>query len=211
MLQSARNWMRTHPALGCLLISSIALFLLIGSGIAFCVGNPQYYHAKYQRPPNRSVPSQGPFEYETETQTEPHTCGFHACSTIYRAYLLDPEEKKLRFRLGTDKQGTNFDPESLGTLHPDIVRVLAQDGFETNVLLQPAADDAKEIKAHLDSRHPVLAMIRVKGLHWVAIEGGYGEIGFVHDSLKQRNERIEIIPYVKEHVLSAILVKPQPQ
>lgn len=197
--------------------------MLILTGAAFCVGGPNYYFGKYAHSPQqhsrfgdgkymppdtRSHPSLIPHFTSAEVQTEPHTCGFHACSTIYKAYDLDPTEKQLRFRLGTDKRGTNFDPESLGTIHPDIVRVLTQDGFQTNVLWQPASDNGEAIKQHLTTGHPVLAMIRVKGLHWIVLASNDQGKTNIYDSLKPEVEQVDTTAFVQERVLSAILVNP---
>lgn len=206
--------------------TGFVIAILIITGAAFCVGGPNYYFGKYSHAPRKqqpfgdgklmpsettTKPSHTPHFTTAEVQTESHTCGFNACSTIYNAYGLNPAEKQLRFRLGTDKRGTNFDPESLGTIHPDIVRVLTQDGFETNVLWQPATDDGEAIQSHLASGHPVLAMIRVKGLHWIVLTGNENGKTHIYDSLKQEVEKVDIATFVKERVLSAILVKPSPR
>lgn len=194
---------------GCILVG-----LALGS---FCIGSPLYYADKYQGAPTATAPAAIPATFTPEKQTEAHTCGFHALSTVYRAYGLEPEAMRLRFRLGTDKRGTNFDPESLGTLHPDMLRVLAQDGFGADLVLDPKSPASIErIAAHVRDGHAAVVLVRATGLHWIVLaptvdETGAGEgetMTLVVDSLVEGPMPTPVAGIVSERVLSAILIRP---
>lgn len=202
-------WKRTIVV--CVVFAVIALAL--GS---FCIGSPLYYSDKYRGPPVAYAPLEYPGAFAPERQIEAHTCGFHAISSVYRAYGLDPEASRLRFRLGTDKRASNFDPESLGTLHPDMLRVLDQDGFDASVVFEPKSESSLDrITAHLMSGHPVLVLVRAPGLHWIVLappreRGDDSEpMMLVVDSLQSETSVEPLRAFVAERVLSAVLVKPE--
>ncbi|MCC6971602.1 MAG: hypothetical protein IT434_15430 [Phycisphaerales bacterium] len=182
---------------------------------SFCIGSPVYYVDKYQGAPAVTKPTALPAAFTPEKQTESHTCGFHALSTVYRAYGLEPEAMRLRFRLGTDKRATNFDSESLGTLHPDMLRVLAQDGFTADLVLDPKSPESIErFGAHVRSGHPAVVLVRVTGLHWIVLapalnESGEGEtMTLVVDSLVESPTEAPLNGVISGRVLSAILISP---
>lgn len=103
-------------------------------------------------------------------QFESHTCGFLALSSAYRVYGLSPEDKNIRFRLGVDRLANPFDDTTQGTLHPDLFRVLAQDGFAFRTI-DPSADRAESgITDHLNNDDLLLLLIQRRenrALHWV--------------------------------------------
>ena len=151
----------------------LVLLVLVLTVPAFCVGGPFYYGSKYSRV-GAPRPARVAQPLKPEVQTEPHTCGFHALSSIYRAYGLDPAVLKLRFRLGTDKPLTNFMADSTGTIPADIARVIKQDGF-TFTELDPADIQSRALlSAHLRAGQTALALTHkdslTTGLHWIAIE-----------------------------------------
>ena len=199
------NWRRLAVRL-----SVLAIILLVIGCIAFCIGTPVYYHDKLEAPGVRVASDAIPGAWAPERQSEPHTCGFHAMWSLYRAYGVSPDHANLRFRLGTDMRATNFDPDSLGTIHPDMLRVLSQDGFVTSVLAVVSPDDNPRIRTHLEAGHPVLALIRVTGLHWVVLTGVEGEDVVICDSLQPELCREPLKAYVSERLLSGILVRPAP-
>lgn len=198
---------------------SIRLLVLLGvgvlvvvmgvAGVAFCMGGPAYYNAKYSSVPPGVTPSDKPVTFAAEVQTEGHTCGLHSVRTIYRAYGIDPDARDLRFRLGTDKPGHNFDPESLGTIHPDIARVMRQDGFEVRVILPHREGDVVAMRQHLAAGFPVLTLVRVKGLHWIVLAEEQDGKSRVFDSLKEDVEEVDSAEFIRTRVISAILVKPK--
>ena len=81
-----------------------------------------------------------PLALLAEMQTEGSTCGLHALSSVYRAHGLNGEVFRLRARLGIDIPALPFLEHTTGTLQPDLLRVLAQDGFR-GTLLKPALPD----------------------------------------------------------------------
>lgn len=113
-----------------------------------------------------------------ETQAEPHTCGLHAMRSLYAAYGLDPDRFELRFRLGTDQPAVRADEQSTGTLHPDLYRVLTQDGFEADPVDLDDAGAVSSIVSHLDAGQLALLVVYRGTYHWVLAAGG-GEPGRV--------------------------------
>ena len=140
-------------------------------------------------------------------QLEDHTCGFLALSAAYTVYGLSPEAKNLRYRLGVDTAAHPFDATSTGTLHPDLLRVLVQDGF-SYALIDPGDDSASDLlTAHLGSANLALVLIKRRetgGLHWVLADGETdGKIRIV-DSLAERVYEENIRAYLRESVLSIV-------
>ncbi|QYK46969.1 MAG: hypothetical protein KF838_09250 [Phycisphaeraceae bacterium] len=196
-----------------LFVAVAAIAVAIGS---FCVGSPRYYSDKYSASPVAYAPLEYPGTFAPEKQVEPHTCGFHAISSVYRAYGLDPGTNRLRFRLGTDKRATNFDPESLGTLHPDMLRVLGQDGFDASVVLQPKSPESlQRLVSHIQRGHPAVALVRAPGLHWIVLapprehETDAEPTTLIVDSLQAEATTEVLRAFVTERVLSAVLIKPE--
>lgn len=162
--------------------------------------------------PERRIADPVPIE-----QTELHTCGFLSLSAAYVAYGLSPEEKNLRFRLGVDTKAHPFDDESTGTLHPDLYRVLAQDGFAIEAIDPDADDAAARLTAHLQPEGLALLLIKRRqtgGLHWVvadkAIAGSDGAWTHLRivDSLASFPYREPIDDFLAHHVLSIIAIRP---
>ncbi|MCL4741665.1 MAG: hypothetical protein KJZ54_05610 [Phycisphaerales bacterium] len=192
-----------------LIVLAIAGALPVLVLLGFCVGSPGYYSAKYSAAPGLSPPSREPSSIVPEGQTEPHTCGLHSLRSIYRAYGVDPDIARLRFRLGVDKPATNFDPESLGAIHPDIVRVARQDGFDAAIVPTGGPEALPIIRAHLESGHPALALVRANSLHWLVLAALDGDGVIIADSLAEQPYREPLDTYVRDRVLSAILLRPR--
>lgn len=187
--------------------ASLGLFILLLVG--FCVGSPQYYMDKYSSAPAIGILSPVPGEFVPEEQVEPHTCGLHSLRSIYRAYELDPDAANLRFRLGTDKRLTNFDAESVGTIHPDILRVLGQDGFGATLASAMHDGSRQVIREHLERGCPVMALVQVGTLHWLVLSTMKDEANVVIvDSLEPEPYVEPLDEYLDERVLSAILISP---
>jgi hypothetical protein len=146
-----------------------------------------------------------------ERQTEPHTCGLHALNSLYRAYGLDPGERRLRFRLGTDKPFTNFVADSTGTVHPDMLRVLHQDGFETDLVDPSSSTASDELAAHLDAGHYAVALSKPAGFHWVLLTGRSRDDATVCDSLSDAPYDVPLEGYVRGRLYSIVLVSPAPR
>ncbi|MEM9345609.1 MAG: hypothetical protein AAGB26_03215 [Planctomycetota bacterium] len=143
-----------------------------------------------------------------ETQTEPHTCGLHAMRSMYAAYGLDPAVFRLRFRLGTDQPATQLDSESTGTLHPDLYRVLAQDGFIAEPMDLEVDNAGRELLQHIERSQLALVLVYRNTYHWVLVgPSGTRNACVVYDSLK--NEPVDTaIDALLDDALSITLVRP---
>lgn len=186
------------------------LFLAVIAAL-FLAGGPRYYSAKYARVEGIEVSHRGRSSITAERQVEPHTCGLHSVRAIYTAYGIDPDAADLRFRLGTDTKALNLDKGSVGTIHPDILRVLGQDGFETDLIMSRSDGGAARMREHLEQGDPVLAMVRAGsagdgGLHWVVIDRVEGGEVVVADSLVEAMRIEPADVFLRDRVLSAILV-----
>jgi ABC-type bacteriocin/lantibiotic exporter with double-glycine peptidase domain len=146
-----------------------------------------------------------------EKQTEHHTCGLHAISSVYRSYGLDPKERRLRQRLGIDNPSLAYDSTTTGCLHPDIYRVIAQDGFDFKCLNLADSTSKELLKKHLDQKFYALALIKRREnghLHWVVISGRSGNSILICDSLKPELYPEDIDDYWDKCLLSVILLQP---
>lgn len=200
------RWAKGIVAVGIVVIVPVGL-------LAFCVGSPAYYSAKYASA-GPSVPTALPMPLVPERQIEAHTCGWHAIRSIYRAYGIDPDVQRLRFRLGTDKPFTNFVPDSTGTIHPDILRVMGQDRFEIEMVNPSSATAAEQIRAHLALGHVALTLIDAPGLHWIVLErsserGQRQDTAMVCDSLSDTNYPASVTELCTHRAVSVLLVKPR--
>ncbi|MBC8008781.1 MAG: hypothetical protein H7067_01630 [Burkholderiales bacterium] len=140
-------------------------------------------------------------------QTEKHTCGLLALSSIYRSYGISPDERRLRARLGVDRPSILFDTSSTGCIQPDIYRVLGQDGFTyVNIPVNDASTTVK-LQSHLSAGNPALALIRRRetgNLHWLVLSGLTGGQVTLYDSL-QHDPYAESWPALQRECLIEIL------
>jgi hypothetical protein len=204
--RSARRLFRRKRVL--VLAVSLTGAVVVLAAITFCQGGPRYYNRKYGTAPQRQPLSARPGHFTLESQTEPHTCGFHSVSTVYRAFGIDPLLADLRYRLGTDRQAHIFDTTTLGTIHPDLLRVMKQDGFDCELLLSPA-DDVAKVQSHLAAGFSVIILSKPKGLHWtVLVPGETSDEAVIYDSLQPQPIRVDMKTYVQSSAISAILVRP---
>jgi len=149
-----------------LLVFSIPIILFAPGCLGRMVGG------KYGGVEVGNGPSATPDRPVRVEQTLPHTCGLRAMEAAYTAYGLDPEAMDLRYRLGTDFAALPVDPESTGTLHPDILRVLAQDGFATTIVDLEADDATQQLTDHLANGQLALAVVYRSTYHWVLLAPG---------------------------------------
>jgi hypothetical protein len=192
------------------LAGTIAVPVLICAGVlTFCVGPAGYYNRKYAPAPGPVTLADHPGPILPEVQTEPHTCGFHSLSAVYRAYGLEPASLNLRFRLGTDARLNLLAPESTGTVHPDILRVLEQDGFAPRVV-NPLDLDAA-LAHHLDSGHPALVLTKVNSWHWVVAASRRDGRLLICDSLRPQPYEVDEAGYLRDSVFGLILIRPRGQ
>jgi hypothetical protein len=197
------NWIRL------LVWSGLGLFVLLCIPALFIAGPARYYSAKFGDAPHSQRPTAVPAALVPETQTEPHTCGFHALSSVYRAYGVDPNRADLRFRLGTDVPLVNVDPSTAGTVHPDMLRVLKQDRFVPTVIHPGSDDAAARITGHLDSGQVAIALVTATGLHWVAFEGVPERSGvmLICDSLTPEKSEAAVDEFLRDRAHSVVLIR----
>lgn len=197
------------------LLRAFAL-LLIGSPFLFmlflaCAGpysGPDYAD-KLAPPDSLASPLPTPRPLRIHAQHEGHTCGFHAVESLYEAYGLDADELHARFRLGTDVPALPGNDEWLGTLHPDLYRVLTQDGFAI-VEVNPTLDIAAVALSQHLAEHCALALVRLPGggLHWIALDASDGGGVRVIDSLRDEPLVESGEAFLEREVLSLLLVRP---
>ncbi|MFK7789875.1 MAG: hypothetical protein AB8C95_10350 [Phycisphaeraceae bacterium] len=143
-----------------------------------------------------------------EVQTEPHTCGLHAMRSMYSAYGLNADQYDLRFRLGTDQPAMRVDSETTGTLHPDLYRVLAQDGFTIDLLDLDADIASTALQNHLAWQQLSLALVYRSTYHWVLIGPSESpDKCVIYDSLHAEPIVKSIDTFLQE-ALSITLVQP---
>ncbi|NUM54592.1 MAG: hypothetical protein HUU46_13180 [Candidatus Hydrogenedentes bacterium] len=150
-------------------------------------------------------------EVAPEVQLESHTCGLHTLRTIYSAFGLNPDLENLRFRLGVDRTANPLDPESIGTLQPDILRVLVQDGFSYERVYLSIPDAADEITSSMKDNKMAAALIRRRqngNLHWVALRYESDSSVRVLDSLEKEPYVEPAQAFVDDCLLSCIVVSP---
>lgn len=190
----------------------VVLFLLVLLAVSACMLLPdfagQYKAGKYEPVETAPKPSSVASTPNAEIQTEPHTCGLHAMRSMYVAYGLNPDAFDLRFRLGTDEPAMRADKESTGTLHPDLYRVLAQDGFAVDPLDLDTAVASSALQNHLAWDQLALVVVYRSTYHWVLAGPGddAGEV-VVYDSLLAEPVRVSIDALI-EDALSITLVEP---
>ena len=156
-------------------------------------------------------PTASPKDYALEEQSEGFTCGVHALSTVYKAYGLDPETERIRWRLGVDTKAIAWMGDSTGALHPDMWMVLVQDFFEIETLDLDSRYAWSSLHGSLDRGHPVVLLIKRRengNLHWVvatrALDGNKIEI---YDSLFDE-PYAETPDFLTDHIITAMLVTP---
>jgi len=152
-----------------------------------------------------------------ETQTEPHTCGMHTLRSAYRAYGLSPDDFDLRFRLGVDVAAVPGDKTSTGTLPPDMLRVIAQDGFGYEIARSAiydgqAAEHANELRRlreHLNRGHVALMLVELPGggLHWVGADRLAGGKFCIADSLGEMTGQRDSAALLAD-TLSIVKIRP---
>jgi hypothetical protein len=158
-----------------------------------------------------AAPRRADVAAEPDLQLESHTCGLHSLSAAYRVYGLSPVEENLRERLGVDTLANPLDATSKGTLHPDLLRVLVQDGFACTFIDPEDADAGAALTAHLVSGDAALLLIARREnahLHWVmSDECTEGRLRIV-DSLAPAAYREPLEKFLSSSVLSILTLHP---
>lgn len=191
----------------------VVAVLLVVSVLSACMFLPDYprlYKSGKYDPVEETAPK--PARVATtpkaEKQTEPHTCGWHAMRSMYAAYGLDGRQFDLRFRLGTDEPAMRADKDSTGTLHPDLYRVLAQDGFAAEPMDLDGASPEDRLDTHLMRGQLALVVVYRSTYHWVLVGPSETEDAcVVYDSLVDGPVALALDALVDD-ALSITLVRP---
>lgn len=140
--------------------------------VVYAIANIDFYHAKYSGPLAPDRPVAFPSPATATLQTLDHTCGYRSLEAVYNAYGLSPERTNLRFRLGVDQPAIPPFTSTRGTLHPDMFRVLAQDGFEYRTLDPQDPATRFVLSDHLVDDIALALIVREQtgGLHWIVID-----------------------------------------
>lgn len=156
-------------------------------------------------------PSAMPATYTLEEQTEGFTCGVHALSTVYKAYGLDPEAERIRWRLGVDTKAVAWMGDSTGALHPDMWMVLAQDYFAVQELADYNPPGWDAMRVSLNAGHPIVLLIKRRengNLHWVVATQALPDDKIeIYDSLFDE-PYAETRDFLYNHIVTAIFVQP---
>lgn len=183
-------------AAACILLGLVLVSWAIPSGKFAAVGPaPTISLAHLDMPPERQV--------------EPHTCGFHALSWVYRSHGVSPDARALRTRLGVDAVSLVYDRSSTGTLHPDMYRVMDQDGFLATAMRVGDADHLRRFRHHLACGHSALGLIVQPDsgiMHWVVLNRLEGDSVTVVDSMKPEPHTVSLDEWWRQRLISAVMV-----
>lgn len=199
--RTRRRVLRTLAVLLCVLTLPVILF---APGCLTRMAGGKYGGVAIDTGPNPTA--KRPVRVE---QSLPHTCGLRAMEAAYFAYGLDPDALNIRYRLGTDYAAVPTDPTSTGTLHPDLLRVLAQDGFTTTVLDLDQPDALQQLADHLGRDQLALTVVYRSTYHWMVLaDDGPGRV-WVVDSLSAEGTSHGIDGFIEDQALSIILIAPR--
>jgi len=206
---SRRAGCRKPAKYGCLGLGGVLLVLMLIAVVEVSINGSAKYRAVAVTAQRQE---QEVREAKARLQLENHTCGYLALAAIYEAFGLSERKADLRFRLGVNEPATPVsDTTSQGTLHPDILRVAAQDGLSITLLSPDDRQCIERMTNHLDRGLPVMTLIsrRENGrLHWVVFSRHEQGKVKVADSLRPEDPYLEPLePFVREHVLSLLLVE----
>lgn len=165
----------------------------------------------YGPAPDPIPPAAKPAPLVPKVQTDDFSCGFLALAAIYESYGINPRVARLRARLGTDVPAIAFVQDSTGTLQPDLLRVLKQDGFRVEIADAKSAEGIRSIREHLEGGQYALALTTTDpegGLHWIALAGFENGEVVIGDSLQRGLQREDFINFAAGPFQRAILLNP---
>jgi len=202
------------PARGVRIALRVALALFVTAALAIALGAwvvSSRITRKSSIPHPAGLPNRTGDAADPILQLESHTCGLLALSAAYRSYGLSPEAEQLRERLGVDVPASPLDETSTGTLHPDLLRVLTQDGFFWEcVPLENPPDAARRLEAHLRDGNVALVLIARRetgGLHWVLTDAADERGLRVVDSLRSEAANEPVSEFLSR-AISIIALQP---
>jgi ABC-type bacteriocin/lantibiotic exporter with double-glycine peptidase domain len=194
-------------------ILELAVILAIVGTLFYILSKPFYdskyraaeTHLKHRLSVERSA-------LQIKPQFESHTCGYLALAAVYESFGLDERKADLRFRLGVDEPATPVSAEdTTGTLHPDMFRVVSQDGFKFTVVDLEGKYAMTQTTNHLEQHRPALALITRREnnrLHWVVLTEYQDGSVKVADSLRPGEMYTEELgSFLRECVVSMVLLE----
>lgn len=100
--------------------------------------------------------------------------------------------------------------DSKGTLQPDILRVLVQDGFTAETVSDFSQRNLEHIEHHLATGNYILALYQTEagGMHWVVFTESDGTHVTVADSLRKQPYQVALKQFSEEKLLNTILLSP---
>jgi ABC-type bacteriocin/lantibiotic exporter with double-glycine peptidase domain len=204
------NGCAEYPSLSRTLIMRPLLFPTLLAALSMLTANPSLAGDRAASGAT-ARPAPLPTPLSPFLQTEPNTCGMHAMEAIYASYGLRPTDFKLRERLGVDRPAIPLLSSTDGSIHPDILRVLSQDGFQAHLLkLGNEYFDAKLI-THLNGAHYAMTLIKRHengNLHWVVITAYEDGQITIADSIGPRTYQRDLKTYAEDQIVSLLLVSP---
>ncbi len=190
-------------------VGVVSFLILIVAACTYAVVSGPYYSEKFSPGPRQDEFVALAAQIAPEVQLEGHTCGFHSLSSVYRAYGIDPEKARLRFRLGVDRVAVPGATGTEGTLHPDLFRVANQDGFHVELLEPDRPLAYRALLAHVAYNAAMILVARGEGLHWIVVDHGEHMKVRVSDSLEPEPILIDVREFFERPILSIVLLAPR--
>ena len=200
-LQNLLRW-TLRVSVACVLIVTV-------TACTYAIVSGPYYSSKYSPGPQQVDPVALASLIAPEVQVEGHTCGFHSLSSVYRAYGLDPDEARLRFRLGVDRVAVPGAAGTEGTLHPDLFRVANQDGFHIELLDPEPPLAYRAFLKHVAYNAALVLVARGEGLHWIVVDHGEHMKVRISDSLEPEPVLTDVRKLFERPILSIVLLSPR--
>ena len=179
--------------------------------LAIFVATVSTLHAGDKNPAPTNVRPEGkPDIIKPERQTESHTCGLHSMRSLYKSYRLPVDDYNLRARIGVDKPAVPFIKSTKGSIHPDLLRVLDQDGFKYEVVNMKADDVHLKLINHLKTKHYAMALLKLNNgvMHWVIVSEAKDNSYVIIDSLKTKAHKLKQTEFEKP-LIGVLLIQPQ--
>jgi ABC-type bacteriocin/lantibiotic exporter with double-glycine peptidase domain len=130
---------------------------------------------------------------------------------LYKSYQLPVDEYNLRVRIGVDKPTVPFVNSTMGSIHPDLLRVLDQDGFKYEVVDMKNDNVHLKLANHLKSEHYAMILLKLNNgiMHWVVVSDEKDDRYTIVDSLKKEPHKLSQSSIDKQ-LIGVVLIEPQP-
>src|SRR5690606_33058241 len=125
-------------------------------------------------------------EVGEEAKFKDTDCAFHTLKAVYEFYGHNFESTRLKKRLGLEcVSQPRGESKSKGALHPELLKVLTEDGFyfDSLCLDLPEKKIVKKLQKHLCKGNMAIVLLRRKyngNMHWVALRNSEkGQIAII--------------------------------